>query len=108
MIQKYELIIEMYDLQSRIASLEAENARLKAEPRTSITLEWLNKIQPDFTQSASYEHGFHDAIQIIKDRLDEQSTEPVFTVEQISEPLATMFGAANARRFIKQTFNIDL
>ena len=30
---------------------------------------WLVKVQPDFDTKESYQHGFHDAIQTVKDKL---------------------------------------
>lgn len=30
---------------------------------------WLNKIQPDFDHSEAYQHGFHDAIEVVKNKL---------------------------------------
>ena len=31
--------------------------------------DWLNKIQPDFDRKESYLHGFHDAIEVVKDNV---------------------------------------
>ncbi len=31
--------------------------------------EWLNGIQPDYDKPESYQHGFHDAIEVMKDKL---------------------------------------
>lgn len=30
-------------------------------------LKWLDKIQPDLDKGFPYEHGFHDAIKVVKD-----------------------------------------
>ena len=46
---------------------------------------WLSKIQPDFDKSLSYEHGFHDAIKVVSDRLELQKKEPYgWVIEQNS------------------------
>lgn len=40
------------------------------EPKQETTLEeddWLSKIQPSYDTKESYQHGFHDAIQVVKD-----------------------------------------
>ncbi len=32
-------------------------------------IEWMNKMKPDFDKQENYQHGFHDAIQLMQDHL---------------------------------------
>lgn len=47
-----------------------------------VTIDWLNKLQPDYNSKQSYQHGFHDAIECIKKRVESLAASKPHTVER--------------------------
>ena len=61
-----------HELEERLNDLQLENIAI-IDKFVKFQVAWLEKLKPDYEPSTeNYQHGFHDALQVVKDRLNKQ------------------------------------
>ena len=56
-----------------------------------MNIKWLEKIKPDYQTTDNYQHGFHDAIQVVMDKLLSEQKENSAGVVNLSNVVRAQF-----------------